>query len=82
MQDWMTVKSTMWNYVGLVRTRQRLHRAATILRHLQTEVEQFYQKAKMTKEIVQLRNGVQTAVAVTSATLEARVSKGAHYLQD
>ena len=71
----------MWNYVGLVRTRQRLLRATTILRHLQTEVEQFYQKARMTKEMIQLRNGVQTAIAVTSATLETRVSRGSHYIE-
>lgn len=79
-QDWLTIKNTMWNYVGLIRTRQRLHRATTILRHLQSEVEQFYQKAKMTKEMIQLRNGVQTAIAVTSATLESRVSRGTHYI--
>jgi L-aspartate oxidase len=80
-QDWLTIKNTMWNYVGLIRTRQRLLRATTILRHLQTEIEQFYQKAKMTREIIQLRNGVQTAIAVTSATLESRVSRGAHYIE-
>lgn len=80
-QDWLTIKNTMWNYVGLIRTRQRLLRANTIFRHLQTEIEQFYQKAKMTKSIIQLRNGVQTAIAVTMATLEARVSKGTHFVQ-
>jgi L-aspartate oxidase len=81
-QDWITIKNTMWNYVGLIRTRQRLHRASTILRHLQTEVEQFYQKAKMTRDLVELRNGMQTAVAVTSQTIETRVSCGSHYLQE
>ena len=79
-QDWLTIKNTMWNYVGLIRTRQRLLRAATILRHLQTEIEQFYQKAKLTDEIIGLRNGVQAAIAVTSATLETRQSQGTHYL--
>lgn len=81
-QDWINIKNTMWNYVGLVRTRVRLLRARTILRHLQTEVEQFYQKAKMTKSMIQLRNGVQTAIAVTYATMEARVNKGCHYVVD
>ncbi|TAL67783.1 MAG: L-aspartate oxidase [Bacteroidetes bacterium] len=80
-QDWHTIKNTMWNYVGLIRTRQRLLRAATTLRHLQTEIEHFYQKAKMTNEILELRNGVQTAIAVTYATLEARASRGSHYIQ-
>jgi L-aspartate oxidase len=81
-QDWLTIKNTMWNYVGLIRTKQRLHRAETTLRHLQTEVESFYKKAKMTKEIVELRNGVQTAIAVASQTKETPRSMGAHYLEE
>ncbi len=80
-QDWLTIKNTMWNYVGLVRTRQRLNRATTILRHLQNEIEQFYQKARMSKDIIQLRNGIITAIAVTNATIEDKVSRGAHYIE-
>ena len=79
-QDWTQIKNTMWNYVGLVRSRQRMLRARTTLRHLQSEIEQFYQKAKMSTGILELRNGVQTALAVTNATLEDRVSRGAHYI--
>ena len=79
-QDWLTIKNTMWNYVGLIRSRQRLHRARTIMRNLQTEIESFYQKAKLTPNIVGLRNGVQTAIAIIAATLEARESRGTHYL--
>jgi len=82
VQDWLTIKNTMWNYVGLIRTRQRLQRAQQILRHLQTEIEQFYRKAKMTRSIIELRNGVQTAIAVTNATLEQRVNRGAHFLKE
>lgn len=80
-QDWQTIKNTMWNYVGLVRTQQRLQRAKTILRHLHTEIEQFYKKAKMTKEIVELRNGIQTAMAVFQFASEDRISRGAHYVK-
>jgi len=80
-QDWLTIKNTMWNYVGLIRTRQRMLRAQTTLRHLQSEIENFYQKTTMSKQIIQLRNGVQTAMAVTLAALESRVSRGAHYIK-
>lgn len=82
VQDWLTIKNTMWNYVGLVRTRQRLHRAQQILRHLQTEVEQFYRKAKMTRSMVELRNAVQTAIAITNSTAEQRINRGTHFLKD
>ena len=40
-QNWLTIENTMWNYVGLVRTRDRLHRAQHILRNLQYDIEQF-----------------------------------------
>lgn len=80
-QDWHTIKNTMWNYVGLVRTKQRLDRAQTILRHLQTEVEEFYRRAKMTRAIIELRNGIQSAYSVTSFTREARLTLGTHFMQ-
>ena len=79
-QDWLIIKNTMWNYVGLVRTRERLHRAHHILRNLQYDIEQFYQKAELTPDIVGLRNGIQTAIAITSEALADRESKGCHYI--
>ena len=79
-QDWLIIKNTMWNYVGLVRTRDRLHRAHHILRNLQYDIEQFYQKAELTPAIIGLRNGIQTAIAITSEALSDRESKGCHYI--
>ena len=55
-QDWLTIKNTMWNYVGLIRTRERLQRAQNILRTLQHDIDKFYQKATITPEIIGLRN--------------------------
>ena len=78
-QDWLMIKHTMWNYVGLVRGDRRLQRAQRILRELQTEVEQFYRKCTMTDAIVGLRNGLQTANAVLYAAVRNRQSRGCHY---
>ena len=80
-QDWFTIKNTMWNYVGLIRTRERLHRAQDILRSLQYDVEKYYQTSKLTPEIIGLRNGIQVAVAITSSALEDRTSNGCHYVE-
>ena len=60
----------MWNYVGLIRSRQRLIHARNILRNLQNEIEILYQNAKLTPDMIGLRNGVQTANAIIAATLE------------
>jgi L-aspartate oxidase len=81
-QDWLTVKYTMWNYVGLVRSAKRLKRARAILRELQTEIEYFYERAQLNDDIIGLRNGVQAALAVLFAALENRQSRGGHYRID
>ena len=80
-QDWLTIKNTMWNYVGLIRTRERLHRAQDILRNLQYDIEKSYQESKLSPDMIGLRNGIQTAVAITSSALEDRTSKGCHYIE-
>mgnify|MGYP000856177071 FL=1 len=78
-QDWMIIKHTMWNYVGLVRGERRLQRAQRLLRELQTEVETFYHRAAMTDQIIGLRNGLQTATAILSAAMRNPHSRGCHY---
>lgn len=81
-QDWLTIKYTMWNYVGLARSTRRLNRALQILRELQFEVETFYRRAALTDSIVGLRNGVQTALAIVHAALANHTSRGCHYRVD
>ena len=78
-QDWMVVRHTMWNYVGLLRSEKRLHRAGRILGELQIEIEDFYRRGTMSDELLGLRNGVQTAVAIHRAASENRISRGCHY---
>jgi L-aspartate oxidase len=82
LQDWLTIKYTMWNYVGLVRSTKRMKRARAILRELQTEIEYFYERAQLTDDVIGLRNGCQAALAVLFAALENRRSHGAHYRVD
>jgi len=81
-QDWMVVRHTMWNYVGLLRSEKRLHRAGRILSELQVEIEDFYRRGTMSDELLGLRNGVQTALAIQRAASENRVSRGTHYRED
>jgi L-aspartate oxidase len=78
-QDWMIIKHTMWNYVGLVRGERRLRRAQRILRELQTEVETYYRKAAMTDHIIGLRNGLQTARSILYAAIRNPHSRGCHF---
>ena len=81
-QDWMVIRHTMWNYVGLVRSERRLDRARRILGELREEIENFYRRGTMSDALVGLRNGVQTALAIHRAASDNRVSKGSHYRVD
>lgn len=78
-QDWLTIKQTMWNYVGLVRDQNRLRRAQKMLRELNWEIEQFYETAALTSELIGLRNGVLNALLITQGALRNRQSRGCHY---
>jgi L-aspartate oxidase len=80
-QEWLTIKNTMWNLAGLIRSQNKLRSAAQIIRTLQSEVEQFYQKSKLDNNILSLRNGAQTALSIISSALEARESRGTHYVE-
>jgi L-aspartate oxidase len=81
-QDWLTIRQTMWNYVGLVRNYRRLDRAHAILRELHMETGRFYGKAELGDGLISLRNGVQTALVVLLAAMESRESRGCHYRTD
>ena len=81
-QDWMVIRHTMWNYVGLLRSERRLDRAGRILAELREEIENFYRRGTMSDALVGLRNGVQTALAIHHAASENRVSRGCHYRVD
>jgi L-aspartate oxidase len=81
-QDWLTIRQTMWNYVGLVRNRRRLDRAHEIIRELQLEIGKFYARAELSDALISLRNGMQTALAVLLAAIESRESRGCHYRTD
>jgi len=79
MQDVVSLKHVMWNYVGLVRTSRRLARAIRDLRNLEVEVERFYRRAAMTDDLIGLRNAVRVALIITLAAWENQESRGCHY---
>jgi L-aspartate oxidase len=81
-QDWMVIRHTMWNYVGLLRSEKRLDRAGRILSELRVEIEDFYRRGTMSDDLLGLRNGVQTALAIHRAASDNKVSRGTHYRED
>jgi L-aspartate oxidase len=80
-QDLTLVRQTMWNYAGIVRSRRRLTRARRILLELREEIQSFYRNCRLTPELVELRNAVQTALLVVHAASLNPRSKGCHYVE-
>lgn len=81
-QDWATIRSTMWNYMGIMRTTPRLERAFEDLRNLNKRLHSFYKSIRICKESVDLFHGCQTAYIVTTAALRNKTSRGCHFRKD
>jgi L-aspartate oxidase len=79
-QDLRLVQQTMWNYAGIIRSPRRLARARKILLELQEGIQGFYRDCRPVRELVELRNAVQSALLVVHAATLNPVSKGCHYL--
>jgi L-aspartate oxidase len=81
-QDQMTLKQTMWNYVGLSRSQNRLARARAMFIELQDEISKFYKHAHLHDELIGLRNGVEVAFMVLNASLRNKQSVGCFFLKE
>jgi L-aspartate oxidase len=81
-QDWLSIKSTMWNYAGIIRTTKRLERAKADLDYLRHRIEKFYKEATMEPKVVGLKHGIQVAQLITHAALGNPVSRGAHFIKN
>lgn len=80
-QDWLSIRSTLWNYAGIIRTRKRLERAKADLEYLNHRIEKFYREVHMDENVVALRQGIQVALLITQASLSNPVSRGAHFIK-
>jgi L-aspartate oxidase len=82
LQDWTIIQHTMWNYVGIVRTYERLKRALADMHHLGTRLTKYYHESTISKSIVELFHGQQMATIVAQAAIRNPRSIGAHFRQD
>jgi len=79
-QDLHQIRTTMWNYAGIIRSPRRLARARRILLELREDIQAFYRDCRPTAELIELRNAVQTALLVVHAAALNPVNKGCHFL--
>jgi L-aspartate oxidase len=78
-QDLLTLKQTMWNYVGLIRSKERLARAEVMISELSDEINRFYRDARLVDNLIGLRNSVEVALQVVIASRRNTQSVGCFY---
>jgi L-aspartate oxidase len=80
--DRKEVQSLMWDYVGIVRSTVRLHRAQRRLMLINREIEEFYKRTRVTEGLVELRNLATVALLIVRSALRRKESRGLHYTTD
>jgi L-aspartate oxidase len=73
-----SVRRTMWDFVGIVRTTDRLKRAASHLRLIRDEVEDFYKRTVITPSLLELRNSARVARLIIECAIRRKESRGLH----
>lgn len=78
----LEIQSAMWDYVGIVRSNFRLHRALRRINLLHKEIEDFYKRTKISAQLLELRNLVTTAELIVKSAIKRKESRGLHYTTD
>jgi L-aspartate oxidase len=80
--NWDAIRRVMWDYMGIVRSDERLARAAAMVQVLRDQTEGDYWRYRLDADLVELRNIGLVADLIVACARRRRESRGLHYNVD
>ena len=80
--NWDETRRLMWDYVGVVRSNDRLLKAKEKIKIIQNEVESFYKNFELNSDFIELRNLVLVARLIIESAILRKESRGCHLRSD
>ena len=77
-----TIKSIMSDYVGIVRSNNRLNRAKKLINVVYKQINQDYEKYTLDTKLIETRNLATVAKIMIESTLQRKESRGLHFNLD